>query len=177
MKKKANIKLRALEPGDVDLLYQWENDSDIWQVSNTIAPFSRHIIEQYVHNAHLDIYQTKQLRLMIDLEQDEQPETIGSIDMFDFDPYHNRAGVGILIMNTGHRDKGYATTALSRFIEYAFQTLQLHQLYCNIDETNDKSMHLFEKCGFVLIGIKRDWLKTPDGYRDEYIYQLINPSK
>ena len=29
------IRLRAVEPGDVDLMYEWENDCDIWPVSGT----------------------------------------------------------------------------------------------------------------------------------------------
>ncbi|NBC82043.1 MAG: GNAT family N-acetyltransferase [Bacteroidetes bacterium] len=168
------IRIRALEPEDIDRLYQWENDTNIWQVSNTLTPFSRHVITQYVQNAHLDIYQTRQLRLMIDLHSEEKTETIGAIDLFDFDPFHNRAGVGILIKNSDHRNKGFASEALSLFINYAFHTLQLHQLYCNIDETNDASMRLFEKHNFERIGKKRDWIKTNNGYIDEYIYQLIN---
>ena len=40
------IRLRAVEPGDVDLMYEWENDCDIWPVSGTTEPFSRHQLEQ-----------------------------------------------------------------------------------------------------------------------------------
>ena len=62
------IVLRALEPSDIDLLYQWENDKKIWQGSNTLVPFSRYILKQYIENSYKDIYEMKQQRFMIDVE-------------------------------------------------------------------------------------------------------------
>ena len=35
------IALRPLEPTDLDTLYQWENDTALWVVSDTVAPYSR----------------------------------------------------------------------------------------------------------------------------------------
>ena len=106
------IVLRAIEPEDIDLIYSWENDPSVWPVSNTIAPFSRYVLTKYIESSHLDIFQTRQLRLMIDLYKDNnQKQTIGSIDLFDFDPFHMRAGVGVLIGNTSNRGKGFATDA------------------------------------------------------------------
>jgi len=171
------IVLRAPEPSDVDVLYRWENDPEIWQVSNTYTPFSKYILEKYIENAHLDIYQVKQLRLMIDVKEKGKRKirTVGTIDLFDFDPYHNRAGVGILIGDKSDRKKGFATVALQKFIQYSFKNLQLHQLYCNITQGNSDSLKLFKNCGFVVSGRKTDWIKTPRKYLREYMLQLINP--
>lgn len=171
------IKLRALEPSDIELLYQWENDPEVWFVSNTIAPFSKYILKKYIENSHLDIYQTRQLRLMIDLksnQSDAPNRTIGSIDLFDFDPFHNRAGVGVLISDKEYRKKGFATEALKILIQYSFKVLKLHQLYCNITIDNEASLTLFQSQGFEVIGRKKDWVKTNSGWIDEYILQLIN---
>ena len=171
------INLRAIEPEDIDLLYQWENDRSIWLVSNTITPFSRYILTKYIENSHLDIYQTKQLRLMIDVNENEQRKTVGSIDLFDFDPTHLRAGIGVLIGSEQDRGKGYAKLALNELIQFAFETLHLHQLYCNISADNLVSKGLFEHCGFKIIGIKKDWNKTKTGYADEILMQRIDPRK
>ena len=169
------IELRALEPEDLEILYQWENDQEVWKVSNTIVPFSRHILQKYIENAHLDIYQTKQLRLMIDyLAEDNSRITLGAVDLFDFDPFHLRAGIGILIGETENRNKGFASLALTEIIRYSFKVLQLHQIYANITLDNKPSISLFEKLGFVLSGVKKDWIKTPDGFLDEATYQLLN---
>ncbi len=54
-----SIELRALEPSDIDILYNWENDQKLWHLSNTVAPFSKFILEQYIMNAEQDIYYSK----------------------------------------------------------------------------------------------------------------------
>jgi diamine N-acetyltransferase len=177
VKANTEIILRALEPTDIDALYKWENDPEIWHVSNTCTPYSKYILEKYIENSHMDIYQVKQLRLMIDIRENgsKEPRSVGTIDLFEFDPYHNRAGVGILIGEKSDRKKGYAFQALSKFLEYSFHTLQLHQLYCNITVGNRDSLRLFKKCGFIVTGRKREWIKTPAEFTDEYLLQLINP--
>ena len=171
------IVLRAPEPSDIDLLYKWENDEEIWKVSNIITPFSKHILAKYIENSHLDLYESRQLRLMIDVvnENESKTKTIGTVDLFEFDPFHNRAGVGILIGEASERKKGYASEVLDNIILYAFDTLQLHQLFCNISEENAESRILFEKKGFQITGTKKEWLKTKNGYKDEYTLQIINP--
>ena len=169
------IVLRALEPSDIDLLYQWENDKKIWQVSNTLVPFSRYILKQYIENSYKDIYEMKQQRFMIDVETGpDKYKSVGTIDLFDFDPYNQRAGVGILVATDNDRKKGYATKALNELIKYAFQTLRLNQLFCNVTTDNKPSMQLFQKAGFELAGIKKKWVRTSGGFKDEALLQLIN---
>ena len=168
-----SIKLRALEPTDIDTLYDWENNQEIWQVSNTIVPFSKYILAKYINNSHLDIYQTKQLRLIIEKKEDDEFCTVGMIDIFDFDPFHNRAGLGIFI-NKKFQKQGIASSALELIIAYCFNTIGLHQLFCNITTDNTSSLKLFEKNRFEIIGIKKDWIKTSTGWKDEYLLQLIS---
>lgn len=170
--KYEKIRLRALEPEDLELLYEWENNDSYWVISNTVSPFSKYTLKRYMENSHKSIYETGQLRLMIDLT--EEKKTIGTIDIFDFDPFHGRAGIGILIADEAQRKKGYASMSLKCLIDYCFRTLQLHQLYCNILANNCESIDLFKKMGFTESGIKKEWVKTTDGYLDEYLFQLIN---
>jgi diamine N-acetyltransferase len=171
--KYKEISLRALEPEDLELLYEWENNISYWTISNTVVPFSKFTLKRFLEDSHKDIYETGQVRLMIDHIPDNA--TIGTIDIFDFDSFHKRAGVGILIANEQYRRKGYATMALKCLINYCFNTLMLHQLYCGILANNCESIDLFKKIGFVQSGIKKDWIRTSDGYLDEHIFQMINP--
>jgi diamine N-acetyltransferase len=169
-----HVTLRALEPGDVDLLYAWENDTTVWEVSNTFVPFSRFQMEEYVLNSQHDIFTSRQLRLMIDLmEPGTEKKPVGTIDLFDFDPFHCRAGVGILIREP-YREKGYAREAMRIFTRYAFGTLHLHQLYCNISPVNVASMKLFETLGFVKCGVKKDWVRDGEQWQEEWMFQLIS---
>jgi diamine N-acetyltransferase len=164
------IKLRALEPEDLEFLYKIENNESFWEVSHTQKPFSKFILRQYLENAHLDIYESKQLRLLI--EEEPTKKQMGMIDLFDFNPQHKRAGIGILI-HPDFQNKGYASEALALLIKYAFSHLQVHQLYANITLDNSKSLSLFKKHNFKEIGIKKDWILSEGKFKDEVLFQLI----
>ncbi|WP_435262431.1 GNAT family N-acetyltransferase [Tenacibaculum sp. nBUS_03] len=165
------ISLRALEPEDLSFLFSIENNEDFWEISHTQTPFSRFLLKQYIENAHLDIYEAKQLRLVIQLKKTNQP--IGTIDIFDFNPQHKRAGIGILI-DPVFQKNGYASEALDILIKYCFSHLQLHQLYVNITADNLNSLTLFQKKNFSKVGLKKDWIFSKGTFKDEILFQLIN---
>ncbi len=167
-----NIILRALEPEDLEHLYQWENDTEIWNVSETLSPISRYILKKYLLNATRDIFETRQLRLIIQLRNTDK--AIGTMDIFDFDHFHKRAAVGILIADKTERKKGYAGEALEIIKKYAFTVLRLHQLYCTITVTNTSSLELFQKAGYEISGIRKEWNWRGDNFQDEYFLQLVN---
>ncbi|MCR9262796.1 MAG: GNAT family N-acetyltransferase [Flavobacteriaceae bacterium] len=168
--KGEHIYLRALEPTDLDFLYQLENDTSIWEISGTLRPYSKKVLRLYLENAHRDIYEVKQLRLCICNTNDQ---CIGLIDVFDFDPKNRRAGIGIVIANPENRNKGVGAEALNLLCDYAFSVLDLHQLYANILEENTNSIHLFEKLGFERIGVKKEWIRTSSGFKNEIMFQKI----
>lgn len=173
MFRDAEIRLRAVEPGDVDALLEMENDPAAWRVSNTLAPYSRFQLEQYVLNAPNDIHANRQLRLMIEwAEEKQRPVVVGATDLFDIDLIHRRAGVGILILHP-YRAKGFAQSALEMLVRYAFNVLTLHQLYCTIPEQNTASIHLFVKNHFIKTGVRKDWFFEGKSWQDEWIFQLI----
>ena len=49
----------------------------------------------------------------------------------------------------------------------------MHQLWCNVGADNAASLGLFPQTGIPEVGTKRDWLWTPDGYRDEILFQKL----
>ena len=166
-----NIYLRALEAEDLQFLYELENNPQIWEISGTITPYSKHILKKYLENAHRDIYEVKQLRLCI---CDNEDRSIGLIDLFDFDPKNRRAGIGIIISAEGDRRKGAGSEALSILTKYAFSILGLHQIFANVSEDNISSIRLFENMGFEKAGLKKDWIRAGDSYKNEILYQKIN---
>lgn len=169
--KGRNIYLRSLEPEDLDFLYYLENDESLWEVSNTTHPYSRYILKQYLENSYRDIYEVKQLRLVICKNESMAP--LGFIDLFDFEPKHHRVGLGIVIFSEEHKRKGIATEALKLVCNYAFKNLNVHQIFASITEGNIGSIKLFENAGFERSGVKRDWVFFNESYQHEYFYQLI----
>ena len=169
--KGENISLRALEPEDLEFIHTIENDESVWEVSNTQTPYSKFLIKQYLEHSQKDIFEVKQLRLVISNYNDD---TLGLIDLFDFDFKNKRAGVGILVKDATNRKKGYGSEALQLLIKYSFTHLGLHQLYCNISEENETSIKLFKTQGFENIGLKKEWNYVNGSYKNEYLFQLIN---
>lgn len=165
-----HIYLRALEPKDLDFLYELENNTDIWEISGTITPYAKHVLQFYLDNAHRDIYEVKQLRLCI---CDYNKQVLGLIDLFDFDPKNRRAGMGIVVLNSEQRNKGIGTEAINLLIKYAFSVLDLRQLYANVMEDNLASIHVFEKLGFERVGTKKDWIFFNGEYKNEILFQKI----
>ncbi len=166
------VYLRALEPEDLEFVYAVENDESIWEVSSTQTPYSKFLIKQYLENAHQDIYEAKQLRLAICKNNDSK--AVGLIDLFDYDPRNQRAGIGIVIQNETDRKQGFGKEALGLLINYAFTQLNLHQLFANIGTKNEDSLQLFATFGFQKIGIKKEWNLLNGKYEDEALFQLLN---
>ena len=169
--KGRKIYLRALEPEDLAFIHTIENDEVFWEISHTQTPFSKYILRQYLENSHKDIFEAKQLRLVISNYEDE---ALGMIDLFDFDFKNSRAGVGILVKESANRQQGFGKEALQLLVDYSFRHLNLHQLYCNITEDNNASISLFTNQGFEKAGVKKDWNNINGHYVNEYLFQLIN---
>nr|WP_321236621.1 GNAT family N-acetyltransferase [uncultured Psychroserpens sp.] len=162
--------LRALEPEDLEFIHEIENNQDIWEISNTITPYSKFLIKQYLEQAHKDIFEVKQLRLVI---CNYDNVALGMIDLFDFDFKNRRAGVGILIKDSANRQKGHGKEALELLMNYCKLNLDMHQLYCNISEDNIMSQKLFKNHGFEIIGLKKDWNYIEGSYKNEYLLQIL----
>ena len=162
-------RLRALEPEDLDAMYGWENDTDSWRVSGTVAPFSRHVLSRLIDEQQFDIYATRQMRLVI---ESLDSTAVGAVDMFEFDPQNLRAGVGIIVAPP-YRKQGYALDALQTLERYVRDVLRMHQLWCSVGADNEASLALFRKAGYAECGRRKEWILTSTGAIDEVLMQKI----
>lgn len=164
------LQLRALEPEDLQMLYDWENNSEWWEQGNTLNPYSKYILREYIVGSDKTIYETRQLRLMITVK--ETGETVGMIDLYDYEPHHHRAGVGILI-DKQFQQKHYATQAFEILLPYCFKFLGIHSIYAHVMPDNNASQALFEKLGFSKNGELKDWIRRDNEYVDVMVYQKM----
>ena len=160
------IKLRAIEPEDLDLLYHIENDVESWNVGTSNVPYSRYLLHVYDERAKNDIYTDRQVRMMV---ENEEGNVIGVVDLVSFDPANRRAEVGIIIMND-YRRQGYGAAVIDAIKDYALRILHLHQLYAYVDCDNNASMGLFEKTGFCESAKIKDWLFDGVKYHDSVLF-------
>ena len=168
--QKDGYRLRAPEPEDLDCMMQLENASALWELNNATGPYSRYSLKQYIATNKNDIYTDGQLRLMIETPTQE---VAGIIDLFGFDPFHNRAEVGIVIAEK-YRGLGVGKLSLHLLVEYSFHYLGMKQLYAYMDATNLPCRVLFKQCGFEECGLLKAWMRTGRDYRDVVLMQLVN---
>ena len=169
MKQLPVIRLRALEPEDLELLYRIENDDVLWRVGATNVPYSRYVLHDYIANTRSDIYADRQLRLMI---ESEERNVVGIIDLVNFEPRHLRAEIGVVVVADSRR-QGYASAALRELCRYAQETLHLHQLYAIIDVENTAAVELFRKSGFDIENTLKNWLRMGTDYHDAVLMQTF----
>ena len=163
------ISLRALEPSDIEVLLKIENDDRYWKYANRTEPYSRNLLQKYIEQQKQDIFEVRQKRFAISLETQK---TLGFIDIFDFEPMHRRAGIGIFILDE-YRRNGIGKKSVTLIGEYAKKNLNLNCIYANIAKENISSINLFESCGFKKIGLKREWNFYENSFHGEYLYQRI----
>lgn len=162
------LMLRALEPTDLDVLYRWENDEELWHTSATITPFSRKQLWDYIENYDGDIFRTHQLRLMI--VEVTTYKVVGTLDLFDFDPINSRASVGILI-DKEFQSQGYGKMALNLVEDYCKKHISLNQLVATVSVDNERSLALFRSLEYSEVGVMRWWLKRGNQYCDAILFQ------
>lgn len=167
--KLPSVELRAMEPEDLDMMYAIENDHDTWSVTDTTTPYSRFLLHEFIANATGDIYTDKQVRLVI---TDKRKVFIGMIDLFNFNPQHNRAEVGIIIRKA-YRDQGYGKAALQQLINYAREIVHIHQLYVYMNVNNTGCIKLFEETGFERDAELKDWLFDGENYQNVYLMHFF----
>ena len=169
MLKSNKIKLRAVEPEDLDLMYIIENDTDLWPCGQTTAPFSHYALKQYIAESSNDFFRDRQLRLVIETADGT---SVGFVDLQHYDPLHHRAEVGIVVVPEQQR-QGMASEALRLLAQYVSVHLGIHQLYALVPENNAASIALFQKCGYKKTATLQDWLNTPAGWQSIVVFQLV----
>ncbi len=163
------IKLRAIEPEDLDLLYRIENDVKLWNVGNSNVPYSRYLLHDYVANTKNDIYSDRQVRMIV---ENMDGQVVGVADLVNFDPANRRAEVGLIILEA-YRRHGYGIAVLGAITHYALRILHLHQLYAYVDCENIASLTLFKKAGYKVGAKIDDWLFDGQKYHSSELLQYV----
>lgn len=191
--ERGEVRLRALEPEDVDRLYIWENDRDMWPFGGTRAPLSRHQLWEYATNYDANPFAAGQLRLIIELatapdnaipqssqssqsSQNSQnshssPIPCGVIDLYDIDPVNSRAMVGIMVAPQW-RSRGIATRALELVGEYCRDTLGLATIASEVASDNLPSIRLFGgKAAYRQVGERPSWYRRGERFVSALLFQ------
>lgn len=163
------VRLRAMEPEDLEFLYRWENDAELRAYGNTLVPISRSQLKEYIDKSSQSLMDIGMMRLIICLPDDDTP--IGAIDLYDYEPFHRRVVVGLFVIPEYHR-RGIAEESLRLLTVYVLDYLRLHQLVAYISKSNKPSQALFEAVGFEHTATLQEWMWNGRDYSDVFLYQI-----
>ena len=164
-----NIKLRALEPEDIDVLFSVENDAELWKYSNRNEPYSKYTLKRYIEIQNQDISESKQKKFVL---SNNDKIIFGFIDLFDFESFHRRAGIGLVILSS-YRNQGFGSKGLQLIENHSKLYYNMHLLYANVAYENKESNCLFKKMKYNLVGVKHKWNYYDNSFHDECLYQKI----
>ena len=164
------VRLRPLDPADLDTLFAWESTPDALAATDTSAPLSRHLLWEYLKTYSADIDQTRQLRLMIVDNATDEP--VGTVDLFNFDPLNNRVEMGLYVA-PDYRQRHLGRAAVDAVCRYAHGQLSLKQIYVIIRADNSAALALFDRYGFSRAGTLAAWIRRGGTYHDAIVLQYF----
>jgi diamine N-acetyltransferase len=156
--------LRKLEKSDVNLILNWENNTDNWEISDNDSPYSFEDIEELISsmNYHKG---TTQMRFIIVFDG----ANVGAIDLFDIDYKEHTAYIGILIADLEYRRRGFGLSAIQLIENEAF-SIGVSVVKAKIHSSNESSKQLFKKAGFEKSSCEKSINTKNHDYLDTEIF-------
>lgn len=144
------LHIRRVQESDLPHILHWENNIEGWNLHDKENPYSPVDILVFI-GEQSNVYEAGQVRWIVCLES----IPIGAADLTDIDFEQGIASVGILIAEQEHRRKGFAKRALFLLEEQA-AGLGINRLISSIHPTNEISINLFKKLGYIESGKGED---------------------
>lgn len=104
----------------------------------------------------------------------ENDHHIGNISLQQISARNSNAELAILIGDPSIYGKGIAYEAGKLLLDYAFNTLKLHRIYCGTHSQNIAMQRLALTLGMKQEGIRRDAIFKNDQFADIIEYGLLN---
>ena len=156
------IRLRAVEPEDVDFMLECEADGEASKWTDYRAPMSRTQLMTYALTYDADPFGAGQLRLIAETPEGDR---VGIADLYDISERDGRAFIGVTI----HPDKrrlGLGANTLDAVQSFANSRMGLRQLCAKVSVKNLAATELFAKAGYEQLCILPDWHKIGTDFHD-----------
>jgi RimJ/RimL family protein N-acetyltransferase len=107
--------------------------------------------------------------VMFLIRTNEDDRIIGFANL-DYISWHNGDSyMGIGIGDKSYWSKGFGREAMDILLRYAFTEMNLHRLSLTVYEYNERAIRMYEKVGFKIEGLNRDY-----HYREGRRWDLVN---
>lgn len=163
------VKLTPLDIADLDLIYEWQNDPAIRDLTMGFRfPIQRETARAWLESIRND---NAKSRIVFGIRADGDLK--GVVQLHTIDHYQRKALLGIYIGSHDERGKGLGYISTSLVLDYAFNGLDLRKVSLDVLSTNTGAIKLYEALGFVREGVKRADYFLDGVYLDTYFYGLM----
>jgi [ribosomal protein S5]-alanine N-acetyltransferase len=144
-----SIQLRALALSDIDAILEWALDQEFclsngWNFPNNPEKLRDHWTS--IITEPRDDFQ----RFAID----DMGTILGYADLALIDWQEQRASLGIALARANW-GQGIAAMSVGLLLEHAFETLKLERIVTEVHSSNERSLRLMARLGFVREGVLR----------------------
>lgn len=163
-----NTSIRPIEQEDLDKLYQWRNNPNIFsQLGGGFLPTSKSEMNTWMEN--FSKFDKNNFRFIIEYQNNK----VGFISLTNINYINKNADLGIYIGEEGYQGKGIATNALKILQYFAKNTLNLTKIKLRVSQNNPAAIRLYEKNDYNIVGeMKNEWFVNGE-WVNVYIMELF----
>jgi len=157
------VRLRALEPGDLERAYAWVNDREVTRYLMLRYPMSRSDEEKWLEESSGKNGFRRNVRFAIETKDGTH---IGNTGLHFISPEDRCAELGIMIGDKSFWSNGYGTDAIVTLLRFAFDQMNLHRVALGVFPFNERGIACYRKCGFIEEGRNRENIYKDGRYHD-----------
>ena len=145
-------KLRELERKDLEKVNRWRNDPELIELLGAPYRFINLEVDIKWYESYMG---NRGNAVRCAIVQDDYDEILGLISLVSINYINQSAELHIMIGDKENQGKGIGTFAVNIMLNHAFNNMNLRRVELSVLESNERAKALYEKCGFVYEGTKR----------------------
>ena len=168
------------DENDVRALLEYAQRNDgpqrPWSPPTPVDAFTEQYTLRRIRDGQRQLAEGTQVRFWLRWRHDERGPFVGALTLsgIALGPFRC-ARVGYHIDHE-LQGRGLMSEALRAVIRYAFDELRLHRLEASVIPSNERSVRVLERAGFVVEGYARKYLFINGQLRDHLLTSLSNPA-
>jgi RimJ/RimL family protein N-acetyltransferase len=163
------VRLRALEPEDLDREYTWINDREVTRFLSMRYPTSRAAEERWLRDRPANDFSNG---VFFAIETKDGLH-IGNTNLMQAHPEDRKAAFGIMIGDKNYWSNGYGADATVTLLRFGFGEMNLHRVWLHTFDFNERAQACYRKCGFVEEGRLRQHYYGQGRYWDVVVMAVL----
>ncbi len=164
-----DVLLRALEPRDLDALYQQKNDPEVAELlAGFSAGYSRADLDDW-----LAFHRQQKDELLWAVADAQSDRCLGHAGFYRIDHRVRAAEYAIMLGDKEHWGRGLGTAVSRRLVAYGFEALNLNRVALSVLAHNDRARRLYAALGFREEGVLRQAQFKGGRYCDLVLMALL----